>query len=115
MLRGMSNSWSADVPHIEATIPTGQGSARPASPSRSEETRRGGQRSSSQSLGKPRVRRGSVRLPSEIAWRLRAGHPWVYRDTLGGRPLREAAGDVLELYEAEGNFIARGIYDPEGP
>ena len=65
--------------------------------------------------GEPRVRRGSIRLPSEVAWRLRAGHPWVYRDTLGGRPLREAPGDVLELYEAEGNFIARGIYDPEGP
>jgi len=65
--------------------------------------------------GEPRIRRGTIRLPSEVAWRLRAGHPWVYRDTLGGRPLREAPGDVLELYEAEGNFIARGIYDPEGP
>ncbi len=65
--------------------------------------------------GEPRVRRGSIRVASDVAWRLRAGHPWVYRDTLGGRPLRDAPGDVLEIYEAEGDFIARGIYDPEGP
>lgn len=64
----------------------------------------------------PRVRKGVLRIASEIAWRLRAGNPWVYRDTLGNRPLREVAGDIVDLIDAEdGSFIGRGIYDPEGP
>lgn len=62
----------------------------------------------------PRVRRGVLRIPAEVAWRLRAGHPWVYRDTLGDRPLREAPGDIVELVDPEGGFIARGYFDPEG-
>lgn len=64
----------------------------------------------------PRVRKGVLRIASDIAWRLRAGNPWVYRDTLGNRPLRDAAGDIIELIDAEdGAFVGRGIYDPEGP
>mgnify|MGYP000007511780 CR=1 FL=1 len=125
MLRRMSNYGSADLGSAG-----GAGFARDAANSDAASTEEAryqpGRRSpgpirrraagpSEPRAGEPRVRRGSVRLPSEVAWRLRAGHPWVYRDTLGGRPLREAPGDVLELYEAEGNFIARGIYDPEGP
>jgi 23S rRNA (cytosine1962-C5)-methyltransferase len=102
MLRAMSNYGSTGFPPSEVNA----------------ESRRSNQRRSPHAGVRPlepRVRRGSIRLPAEVAWRLRAGHPWVYRDTLGNRPLREAAGDVLELYEAEGDFIARGIYDPEGP
>jgi 23S rRNA (cytosine1962-C5)-methyltransferase len=127
MLRGMSNYGSTDFPHAQVHTPGAPQRSRvspgeapvgvtpaPGPSRRGDEARRAGQRGGPQ-LGEPRVRRGSIRLPSEIAWRLRAGHPWVYRDTLGNRPLREAAGDVLELYEAEGDFIARGIYDPEGP
>lgn len=62
----------------------------------------------------PRLRKGSVRLPFDAARRLAAGHPWVFRDTIG-RPLSSESGDVIELFDPEGNFIARGIYDAEGP
>jgi len=62
----------------------------------------------------PRVRRGTVRIPGEIAARVRAGHPYLFREALGGRPLREAAGEVLELVDPEGQFVARGLYDPDG-
>lgn len=65
--------------------------------------------------GEPRVRRGTIRLPGEVGWKLRAGHPWVFRDTLGTRPFRDAPGEVVELVTPEGDFVARGIYDPEGP
>lgn len=68
-----------------------------------------------QRSGEPRVRRGTIRLPADVGWRLRAGHPWVFRDTLGGRPLRDAPGEVVELVTPEGDFVARGLYDPDGP
>src|SRR5437868_334079 len=62
----------------------------------------------------PRVRRGTVRLPDDVAWRVRAGHPWIFRDALGGRPLREAAGDSVDVVDETGAFVARGLYDPAG-
>ena len=54
-----------------------------------------------------------MRIPFEVAARVRAGHPWIYREALGGRPLREAQGEILELVDPEGAFVARGVYDPE--
>src|SRR3954453_12595037 len=62
----------------------------------------------------PRVRRGTLRIPGEIAARVRSGHPYLFREALGGRPLRESAGEVLELVDPEGQFVARGLYDPDG-
>jgi len=59
------------------------------------------------------VRRGTVRLPGDIAAHVRAGHPWIYREVLGGRPLRERSGDVIELVDPAGEFVARGLYDEE--
>src|SRR4051812_9612631 len=63
--------------------------------------------------GAPLVRRGTVRLPVEVASKLRIGHPWVYREVLANRPLREKSGDVVELVDPSGDFVARGIYDEE--
>ena len=33
----------------------------------------------------PVVRRGTPRLPHEVARRIRLGHPWVYREALDPR------------------------------
>lgn len=70
--------------------------------------RRGGETSA------PRVRRGTVRVPADVAQRLRAGHPYLFRDALGGRPMRESAGDLVELVDPAGEFVAKGLYDPLG-
>ena len=35
--------------------------------------------------GEPRVRRGTVRVSGDVATRLRCGHPYLFRDALGGR------------------------------
>jgi 23S rRNA (cytosine1962-C5)-methyltransferase len=64
--------------------------------------------------GAPIVRRSTVRLPPDVARRVRLGHPWVYREALGARPLREEIGAVLELVDADGEFVGRGLYEPEG-
>ncbi len=63
--------------------------------------------------GAPLVRRGTVRLPGDVAAKIRAGHPWVYREVLAGRPLREKSGDVVELVDPAGEFVGRGVYDEE--
>jgi 23S rRNA (cytosine1962-C5)-methyltransferase len=44
---------------------------------------------------------------------VRIGHPWIFRDALGGRPMREHAGDVVEVVDPTGAFLAKGLYDPE--
>ena len=63
----------------------------------------------------PRIRRGALRIPGDASSRLRAGHPWVFRDTLADRPVHAAPGEPLELLDPEGSFVARGLYDPDGP
>lgn len=65
-------------------------------------------------FGEPRVRRGTVRVPGDVASHVRAGHPFVFREALGGRPLREAAGEVLDVVDLEGDFVGKGLFDPEG-
>ena len=66
------------------------------------------------SSSEPRVRRGTVRVSGDVATRLRSGHPYLFREALGGRPLRESAGDLIELVDPAGEFVAKGLYDPAG-
>jgi 23S rRNA (cytosine1962-C5)-methyltransferase len=56
-----------------------------------------------------------VRIQNDVAWRVRAGHPWVFRDALAGRPMREAPGTPIDVLDPAGGFVARGLYDPDGP
>jgi 23S rRNA (cytosine1962-C5)-methyltransferase len=62
----------------------------------------------------PRIRRGTVRIAGDIATRVRAGHPYLFREALGARPLREPAGQVIEIIDDAGEFVAKGVYDPDG-
>ena len=64
----------------------------------------------------PLVRRGTLRLPHEVARRIRLGHPWVYREALDARrDLRQKPGDPVELVDWDGEFVGRGVYDGESP
>jgi 23S rRNA (cytosine1962-C5)-methyltransferase len=59
------------------------------------------------------VRKNTVRLSPDVAGRVRAGHPWVYREALGPRPLAPEPGTVIDLVDAEGEFVGRGLYDAD--
>src|SRR5437660_8042173 len=59
-------------------------------------------------------RRDAVRIPPEIAARVRAGHPWIFRDALGSRTLSQPSGAVIEILDRAGEFVARALYDAEG-
>jgi 23S rRNA (cytosine1962-C5)-methyltransferase len=61
----------------------------------------------------PVVRRGTVRIPADVAAHIRAGHPWVYREALGGRPVSSRTGDVIEIHDPDGGFVGRGYYDED--
>ena len=60
------------------------------------------------------VRRGTVRLPHDVARRVRLGHPWVFKDSLGRRELREAPGQAVELVDVDGEFVGRGFACGQG-
>jgi len=62
----------------------------------------------------PIVRRNTVRLPDDIAHRIRAGHPWVYREALGPRFFAPEPGTSIDLIDGDGEFVGRGLYDADG-
>jgi 23S rRNA (cytosine1962-C5)-methyltransferase len=78
-------------------------------PSRSQ--RKSPSRQRDKRAGAPIVRRGTVRLPHEVARRVRSGHPWIYREALGSRALREQPGQPIELVDGDGDFVGRAVYD----
>jgi len=91
-------AWGARGQYHAGPMATTPRTRRPAGPPR----------------GEPRVRRGTVRVGGDVAWRVRAGHPWVYRDALAGRALPEPAGAEIDLVDPAGGFVARALYDPDG-
>jgi 23S rRNA (cytosine1962-C5)-methyltransferase len=62
--------------------------------------------------GAPIVRKNTIRLAPDIAHRIRTGHPWVYREAMG-RALSPEPGTVLDLVDADGEFVGRGLYDTD--
>ena len=61
----------------------------------------------------PIVRKNTVRLQPDVAHRIRAGHPWVYREALGPRPLVQEPGTPIDVVDDEGEFVGRGLYDAD--
>jgi 23S rRNA (cytosine1962-C5)-methyltransferase len=61
--------------------------------------------------GLPIIRKNTVRLPPDVAHRIRAGHPWVYREALGPRPLVAEPGAVIDCIDEDGEFVGRALYD----
>ncbi len=63
--------------------------------------------------GLPIVRKNTVRLSPDVGHRIRAGHPWVYREALGPRPLVVEPGTTIDLVDADGELVGRGLYDAD--
>ncbi len=63
----------------------------------------------------PERRRGLLRVRPEATVRLRAGHPWVFRDALGRRTgPTEQKGQIVTLADPDGNHIGAGYFEPDG-
>ena len=63
--------------------------------------------------GLPIVRKNTVRLSGDVAHRIRAGHPWVYREALGPRPIAPEPGTTIDLIDPDGEVVGRGLYDAD--
>lgn len=62
----------------------------------------------------PVIRGRGVKVSGPAARMLRAGHPWVFRDSLL-RPLEGVeSGAVLPVYDPDGTPMGHGIVEPEG-
>lgn len=61
----------------------------------------------------PTVRQGQYRLADDVARRVRAGHPWVFRDALGARSVTEPTGTLVDLLAGNRELVARGYIDQE--
>lgn len=55
----------------------------------------------------------SIKLQKEPALRLRQGHPWVYKNELRGLPSDFPPGELVELLDSKGRFIAVGYCNPK--
>ena len=80
----------------------------------------GGARSRNPGFARPRaggvgMRVGEYRVPPDVATRVRAGHPWVFRDALGPRGVSEPTGAVVDLISGNREFVARGYIDRDHP
>jgi len=58
---------------------------------------------------------GIYRISPDVASRVAAGHPWVFRDALGSREVAEPTGTVVDIFSGNRDFIARGFVDREHP
>ena len=56
---------------------------------------------------------GTYRVSPDVAARVRAGHPWIFRDALGGRGVSEPTGTVVEIQSGNREFVGRGFVDAE--
>ncbi|MEI6046410.1 MAG: class I SAM-dependent rRNA methyltransferase [Chloroflexota bacterium] len=45
-------------------------------------------------------------------WSVRRGHPWLFSGALQNPPRELEPGSLVDLADSEGNFLARGYYNP---
>jgi 23S rRNA (cytosine1962-C5)-methyltransferase len=57
----------------------------------------------------------TVHLTQQLGPKLRRGHPWIYADAVRHKGRGLSAGDVVEVVDASGDFVGRGIIDPDSP
>lgn len=62
-----------------------------------------------------RVRDRQYRLEDDVGRRVQLGHPWIYRDALGGRTVAEPTGAVVELVTGNRDYVGQGYVDQEHP
>jgi 23S rRNA (cytosine1962-C5)-methyltransferase len=60
----------------------------------------------------PRLR---LRITAASESQLRAGHPWVYGDSIREQNRDAAPGELAVIYDRKDKFLAVGLFDPDSP
>lgn len=66
-------------------------------------------------LPKVADRRLAVRITPDALRHVRAGHPWVFDDSIVSISHEGATGDLAVIFDNDRRFAAIGLYDPAGP
>lgn len=56
-----------------------------------------------------------VRLRSAAESRIRAGHPWIFSDSIREQSHEGSAGELAIVFDRNDKFLALGLYDPDSP
>ena len=68
-----------------------------------------------ETLPKVADRRLAVRVTADALRHVRAGHPWVFDDSIVSLSHDGAPGDLAVIFDNDRRFAAIGLYDPAGP
>lgn len=63
----------------------------------------------------PSTRRLAVRVTKDAVRQIQGGHPWVFDGSVVSVSHDGAPGDLAVIFDADREFVAIGLYDPESP
>ncbi len=63
----------------------------------------------------PAAKRLRVRITAAAEKHLRAGHPWVYSDSVREQNRDGATGELAVIFDRSDKFLAVGFFDPDSP
>jgi 23S rRNA (cytosine1962-C5)-methyltransferase len=64
-------------------------------------------------IPRPSGRRIAVRITPDALRHVRAGHPWVFEESVTSISHEAAAGDLAVVFDERRRFVAIGLHDPE--
>jgi 23S rRNA (cytosine1962-C5)-methyltransferase len=64
---------------------------------------------------KRELQRLRLRVTAAAETQLRAGHPWVYGDSIRDQNRDATAGELAVIYDRKDAFLAVGLFDPDSP
>src|SRR6266850_2673469 len=60
----------------------------------------------------PRLR---LRITAAAETHVRAGHPWLFADSMREQNRDGKAGELAVIYDRRNKFLAMGLFDPDSP
>ncbi len=57
----------------------------------------------------------AARIRNKAVPSIRAGHPWLFENSMEKEPSNGVSGDIAVLFDKNRNFLAAGLYDPLSP
>lgn len=66
-------------------------------------------------LPQPNDKRIALHIKPAAERALRAGHPWLFEDSIRQQSRTGAPGDLAVIFDKKDRFLAIGLYDPDSP
>jgi 23S rRNA (cytosine1962-C5)-methyltransferase len=64
---------------------------------------------------RPSDKRLAVRVTPDALRHIRAGHPWVFEESVTSISHEATAGDISVIFDHDRKFVALALYDPDSP